>query len=224
MNKSVFLIPLLLIGCGDGGDKKNDPPKDDGYTNTSFSLENVTSLTAGKVYATELMESDKTGFADLYIKNQQETVVNGVLVTPQYRHFVVKESRFGSSTMAAPTWESTSYFDTATKNVISFQLSVTRSGMGPRIICTSLSPYHLPNQVKLGDKDSMPGFSCDNNIAFSAGSWRTEKADKGNLNFIVRTQTLDPEANIIDETTTYTIDPQGNILSVQINNLKSFTD
>lgn len=224
MNKSVFLIPLLLIGCGGGGDNKSNPPKDDGYTNTSFSLAKITNLTTGNIYSSELVNADKSQYGNISIDNWQETVANGVVVTPQYRSFIVKDSRFGSGTISAPHWEMISYIDTSTKNLISFQLSVTRSGMGPRVICTSSSPYHLPNQVKLGESDSMPGFSCDNNISFSAGSWRTEKADKGNLNFITRAQTLDSNGSVVDETTTYTIDPQGNIVSLQVNNLKSFTD
>lgn len=222
MRRYTFLISILFVGCG--GSNTGSDSKENDYTNKSFSLEKLITLTKDGGYSTELANTDKTTYADFSVVNLEETVINGVVVTPQYRRLVIKNSRFGSSTMSAPTWETISYIDTATKNLISFQLSITRSGIGPKINCLSTSPYHLPNQIKLGDRDNTPSFACDNNIVLAAGNWRTEKADKGNLNFIVSTQTLGEGASIIDETITYTIDPQGNIIGLKINNLKSFND
>lgn len=220
MNKSVLVMSLLLLGCGgnDKGDKQDD------IKDKNFSLAKITSLTQGTLYSSELVDKETSEYGYIKFENQPEVVVNGVMVTPQYRYFTYSHSRFGSGNISAPKWETTFNIDTATKNVISFKTFVSRSGMGPTINCASSSPYHLPTQVKLGDSDSTPSFTCDNNINLAQGSWRTENAGDGKLNFIIRTQTIDTSSSVIDETATYTIDTSGNILSLQINKLKSFTD
>jgi len=220
MKKSVFIIPLLLLGCG--GDNKSDST--DSTKNKSYSLEKVTSLTKGALYSSELMDKEIPLYGFVSIENQTETVINGVMVTPQYRYFTVKNSRFGSGNISAPVWETTSYIDTSTKNLISFTTFASSSGMGTRINCVSTSPYHFPAQVKPGDSDSTPGFTCDNNITIAPGSWRAESISNGNLSFIVQTQTVDTSGKIISETATYTLDAQGTVVSLQINKLKSFVE
>ncbi len=205
MRKSVLIVPLLLLGCG--SDKKNDST--DSTKSTFYSLEKITSVAKGSLYSSELLDKDISQYGFVSIENQTETVINGVMVTPQYRYFTVKNSRFGSSNISAPVWETTAYIDTATKNLISFTTFASRSGIGTRINCTSTSPYHFPTQVKAGDSDSTPAFTCDNNISIAPGSWRAESTTNGNLNFIVQTQTIDTSGKIISETITYTLDTQG---------------
>ena len=219
MKKSLFIISLLLVSCGGGNSSETQSPQ-----NKIFSLEKINSLTLGKFYSSELVDTNKSLYGFISIENQPEKVVNGVMVTPQYRSFTYSHSRFGSGNISAPKWETTFNIDTATKNLISFTTFVSSSGMGPTINCVSSSPYHLPSQVKVGDNDSTPSFKCDNNINFDRGSWSAEDAGNGNLNFVIRSKTIDTSSNIIDEIITYTIDSSGNIVSFQINALKSFSD
>ncbi len=220
MKKSALILPLILLGCG--SDHRGDTDTQNSYNNKYFSLAKVNDLTTGQIYSSELVNADQSHYGFLSVKNQQEEVLNGVLVTPQYRYLTITNQRYGSSNISAPVWETTSYIETATNNLISFKLSATAVGIGPIISCTSSSPYHLPDQVKLGDAESTPSFTCDGNITFAGGSWHTEAASEGNLNLIIKIQTLDQSSNIIDETTTYTIDPAGNILQVKVNDLVSF--
>lgn len=220
MNKSVFIIPMLLLGCG--SDNKSDAPND--TKDTYYSLEKVTSLAKGILYSSELIATEDPKYGFISIENQAETVINGVMVTPQYRRFTMTESRFGSGNISAPVWVSTFYIDTSTKNLISFSTFASRSGIGSRINCTSSSPYHFPAQVKSGDSDSTPGFSCDNNVRIAPGNWRAESTTNGNLNFVVQTETVDISGEIIKETLTYTLNTQGTIVSFQINKLKSVSN
>lgn len=220
MKKSVLIVPLLLLGCG--SDNKSDEANN--TQKTTYSLEKLTNLTKGSLYSSELLDKDTFQYGFVSIENKAETVLNGVLVTPQYRYFTVKNSRFGSSNMSAPVWETTSYIDTSTKNLISFTTFASRSGIGTKISCTSSSPYHFPAQVKVGDSGSTPGFTCDNNINIAPGSWRAESTTDANLNFIVQTQTIDTSGKAINETIIYTLDTQGKLVSMQINKLKSFSD
>ncbi|WP_062057454.1 hypothetical protein [Cellvibrio sp. OA-2007] len=220
MKKSVFIIPLILIGCG-GDDKSNTL---DTQPNKTYSLEKVVSLKSGVVYSSELFDSATTQYGFIAIENKPETVINGVMVTPQYRYFTVKNSRHGSGNISAPIWETTSYIDTATKNLISFTTFASQTGMGTRINCSSTSPYHFPAQVKSGDSDITPGFTCDNNITIAPGNWRAESTTSGHLDFIVQAQTVDISGSLINEVTTYTLDSGGAIVSLKINNLKSFSD
>lgn len=220
MKKITLMIPLLLLGCG--GDNKSDPTND--TENRTYSLEKVTSLTEGELYSFKLVSAETDQGGVVAITNRQETVVSGVIVTPQDRYFTITRRNAGSSNLSAPIWQTTYHIDTATKNLISFTTFASSGGIGTRINCSSSSPYHFPTQVKSGDSDSTPGFICDNDIMISSGSWRAESTSNGNLNFIVHTQTVDASGKIMNETTTYTLDPQGNVVSLQINELKSITE
>lgn len=223
MKKTLLIMSVLIASCG--SDNKSKPVNSEtNIEGKSFSLEKVNNLAPGVVYSSELKDTETTNYGYIKIENLPETTEDGVLITPQYRYFYYSHSRFGSGNISAPTWETTLNIDTTTKNLISFKTFVSSSGMGPKISCVSLSPYHLPTQIKLGDKDTTPGFKCDNNINIAPGSWHTEAGTDGNLKFIVRTQTIDLSGKIIDEDITYTITQQGNIVALQVNSLKSFSD
>jgi hypothetical protein len=221
MKKTILMAVIFLVGCG-GDNKNNDsnnPPE-----LKSYSLEKLTSLTPGVVYASEMKEAESGYYSLFEIENLSEKVESGVLVTQQRRFYDKSAVRFGSSRIGAPQWESIFNIETATKNLVSFQLFVSSSGMGPRINCVSSSPYHFPAQVKVGDSDRLPSYACDNNINLGPGAWSTADAGNGNLNFVVRTQTIDLSSQVIDEVITYTINQQGDIIATQINGLKSFKD
>lgn len=221
MKKTLLIVALLLAGCG--GDVSSNDNKNN-IKDKTFSLEKVNNLVQGDLYSTTLLDAESKQYGTFSIQNWQEEVVNGVVVTPQYRRFTYDHVRYGSSTISAPTRETTSYFDGATKNLISFKLLVTRSGMGPRLNCVSSSPYHFPSTIKLGDGDALPSFACDNNINLGIGSWSTADGGDGHLNFIVRTQTIDESSQVYEETAIYTIGEQGNIVAFQIGKYKSIKD
>jgi hypothetical protein len=220
MKKSVFIIPLLLLGCG-SDNKSND--KNDTKKNI-YSLEKITSLSPGTLYASELANTDTGGYGFIEIENKAEVVMNGVMVTPQHRHLTFTDQRHGSSNMAAPVWESTFYIDSATKNVIAFETFSSRVGMGTRITCTSSSPHHLPTQIEIGDSGIIPGFNCDNNISFPQSNWTATDAGNNNINVNIPNKSVDTSGAMIDQNIVYTLDINGSIVSFSIDDRKSFSD
>ncbi|HOY22396.1 MAG TPA: hypothetical protein PK002_04545, partial [Cellvibrio sp.] len=82
MKKSLFMISLLLVSCGGGNSSESQSPQ-----NKTFSLEKVNSLTPGKLYSSELVDTNASFYGFISIENQPEKVVNGVMVTPQFRSY-----------------------------------------------------------------------------------------------------------------------------------------
>ena len=224
MKKTFLMTLVFLAGCGGDNNSSSSSSSTTIPEPKSYSLEKLTSLTPGIVYTSEMKDAESGYYSLFEIENLSEKVESGVLVTQQRRFYDKSGTRVGSSRMGEPQWESIFNIETATKNLISFQLFVNRSDLGPRINCVSSSPYHFPAQVKLGDSDRLPSYACDNNINLGPGAWNTVDAGNGNLNFIVRTQIIDLSSQVIDEIITYTINQQGDIIATQINGFKSFKD
>jgi hypothetical protein len=191
-------------------------------------LEKINTLAPGSVYSSELWNYSPelmrpTSYGSIAIRNSSEEIINGVLVTPQNTHFKQTSTRVGTSALTPlKEWYTTTYYETATGNLISYDITPWQSSIPKSTVrCVSTSPYHFPSAVKIGDTAATPTFTCNNNLTLDQGNWRAEDAGNGNLKFIVTSNTFDYSNSLTTETRIYTLDPQGNIISFKIDNLES---
>jgi len=218
MKKALIVIGLLsLTACGGGGSgssnsgggSNNNSSTPVVVTPKTFSLQKINSTTLGTVYTAQLSGSDSDGnkyTGTVSMANRAEQVLNGVMVTP--RDLLLSITPVGGSTPSI-TSLGTSYVETATGNLIGLFVQSTTN-----VTCVSLSPYHMPASVKVGDFETSATLSCNDGTT-QEGVWRAEDAGSGNVRVTLSATTKKSSVVINTSDTSYTIDSAGTILSVK---------
>lgn len=192
-------IALISVGCSSGGGDSAPPPTD---PDTVFSLSGLQDDTIGTIYSTQLTGSDSntTSYTgSLAVANRVETMLNGVLVTPQ--DVIISLTGGGNSI----TVTATSYTDTN-----NFLISVVVQTTG--LVCTPVFPDTMPSSVKIGDFGILSTMVCDDNTT-QERSWRVVDGGNVTANIIASSITKDQFNNItavVD--VTYTINVSGDLL------------
>lgn len=170
---AILAITSLIAACGGGGGGGNDAPATTATDpNKEFSLSTFKSTNLGTVYSTQLSGSDSDGgqwTGSLSIANRSQTMVDGVLVTPQDS---LLSLTLGGSSFASG---GTTYID-ASGYILG---DISQDGT----VCTPAFPYQLPDVVKIGDFGLLPTETCSD-FTVTESSWRVEDAGNGFINFI----------------------------------------
>ncbi len=216
MRVGVVLAIFMSIFSGCGADSRHE----ENQNKMVFSLKNVNNIDHGEIYRANLVGIST--FGHILIENMQPDTINGVYVVPNLIHFERTSGSIGSGTLyPIESWKKINYIEIGTGNLISFTMHYDSPLLtGEPLTCNSLSPYHLPDEVKIGDFDTTPGFSCSDNTVLSRGSWRAESGGKNLLNLNIFSMTKNNLGNEIEVSITYTINSDGNIVAVNVNGLK----
>ncbi len=203
-------ITLLIASCGGGGGSSAPaaaPITPAGPTPTDpnqlFSLGAPQSTTLGAVYSIQFTGNDSNGLTysgSITLINRAETMLSGVLVTPQDALLVLTS---GGITV---TVTGTSFLD-SNGNLISFNIQTTG------LICTPVSPDNIPTTVRIGDFGILSTLVCNDNTT-SERNWRIEDGTNGTILFIETETEKDQFGTIIAVSDiTFRIDGNGNIVS-----------
>jgi len=189
-------VVVLISACGGGGGTSADP-------NQSFSLSKLQSTTLGTTYSAQLTGIDSRGntyTGSLAQANRTQTMLNGVLVTPQ--DVIINLSGGGTSVTV-----------TGTSNLDSSGNLISSVNQTTGTTCAPVSPGKIPVTVKIGDFGILATEVCSNNTTEET-NWRVEDAGNGNIrlvqNAIVKNSlnTITTSADV-----TFVIDGNGNIVS-----------
>lgn len=205
---ATLIAAATLTACGGGGGSDKSPAPSVTPTVKKVSLKKFNSTAVGVVYKTDITEVDSAGTnytGQFSITNLDQEVKNGVLTTP--RKVFVTSTVVGQTTVAF-TSTATSYYDSSTANLISMYL------LPAKVTCTSSSPYHMPDEVKVGDSDTMSTLTCDDKETLE-GSWRVEDADGGNIKLISNLTTKNGLGSVSTSDIEYTLDSTGTIIAVK---------
>ena len=129
----------------------------------------------------------------------------------------------GGTNNKSEQWKKILNFDSSSGNLISFSIVHFNIGIyGSTTKCISSSPYHMPDKISVGDSDSLPGFSCDNNVYLAGGSWIASSGGEGKVKLSISSKTINISGNVDDEEITYTFDQSGKVVEFKINDMLSF--
>ena len=206
MNKNIIILltSIFFVACGGGGGGGDPAPASTPTAqDQSFDLTKLQSTTLGTTYSTQLTGSDTNGInysGSFSIANRAQTMLNGVLVTPQ--DLLISLTGGGSSI----TVTGTSNIDT-NGNLISIVIQTTG------LTCTPVSPDKMPASVKIGDFAILSTLTCSDNTT-QERNWRVEDAGNGNIN-VISNGTIKDQFNTIVSITdvTITIDGNGNVIA-----------
>jgi hypothetical protein len=204
MKRIIIALGILLIsGCGGGGGGSTSTPTD---PNQQFSLAQLQSTTLGTVYSTQITGSDSWGgryTGALSIANRQQTMLGGVLVTPQDLLLSLSNAEMSL------TVTGTTYFDSD-----KYAISLYRQTDG--VTCTPSSPDKLPASVKIGDFGILSSLVCSDNTT-QERNWRVEDAGNGNIHLISGTVIRNQFNSLVGTgEATATINAQGNIIAFKV--------
>ncbi len=172
----------------------------------AFTLSKLESTKTGTIFSSKLSGNDSNGVrftGSFYMANREKIILNGESVTPQ--EFIISFSG-GRTSM---TYAGTRYTDTS-GNLVSVVVQTTGQ------TCKPVSPYTMPENVKIGDFAILPAMTCSDDTT-QERNWRVEDARNGNINFITNVAVknkLNTIVSVADITTT--LDGDGNILSFKI--------
>jgi len=256
MNRSLLLVVALLIGgCGGGGSGTNSSSESSNIiassstlsgsvssamsssqssVNREFGLHKFNSVAPGVVYSSRLEAINSLGYTvvgDIWIVNQAEELLNGILVTPRVIRFMECSNDCMGSNSLFPrvAWNFTYYIETTTGNLISFKQYKQSSHSSEEVVldCRSVSPYQMPSVIKSGDFGVTPGFNCGA-TTIDENSWSA--TGKGNDHLVLSIKykgyggTRSYQINEIEVfEILYTLDGEGNIVSLSAGGLSSKT-
>lgn len=171
--------------------------------NQSFSLSKFKSTTIGSVYKSKLTGSDSNGVnytGSIAIANRTQTLLNGILVTPQ--DSIISVTGGGKSL----TVTGTSNID-INGNLISVVIQTTG------LTCTPISPDMIPTSIKIGDFGILSTMVCNDNTT-QERNWRVQDAGNSTIN-LISNETIKNQFNTIISVSeaSYIIDGNGNMLS-----------
>ena len=200
----IFAICLCLSACGGGGGSDGGNTTTPTDPNQSFSLSKLQSTTLGTIYSTQLTGSDTDGITytgALSIANREQTMLGGLLVTPQDLIISLTDDEGFSITLTG-----TSYFDTS-GDLISTVIQTTG------LVCMPGFSDNMPTSVKIGDFGILSTLTCSDNTT-QERNWRVEDAGNGKIRVISNGTVKDQLNEIVSLTdVTFTIDGSGNIVA-----------
>ncbi len=195
---AIQVIAIVVSACGGGGGGGGGtvvPPPPPPVQ--EFSMSALKSANSGTVYVAQLSGSDSLGgqwTGSLSITNRSQTMVDGVLATPQETLFSIIISGVEISAGAITYIDGSGY----TLN------TVLEDGS----ICTPAFLYQLPDNIKVGDSGMPPTETCTNNVVIES-SWIAEGAGNGNINYVV-TRSISADKEIVEF---WTLNVAGNFLA-----------
>lgn len=172
----------------------------------AFTLAKLESTKTGTIFSSKLSGNDSNGArftGSFSLANREQTMLEGISVIPQ--EYIISISG-GKTSM---TFAGTRYID-INGNLISAVVQTTGQ------TCAPVSPYKMPETVKIGDFALLPAMTCSDNTT-QERNWRIEDAKNGNINFITNL-TVKNHLNTIVSTADVisTIDGDGNIVAFKI--------
>ena len=249
MNRNLLVVVALLIGgCGGGSSGTNNSSKSSNIIASSstlsssvinssatsssqssvsreFGLHKLNALMPGEVYASRLKGVNSVGttiHGDVLITNEKEELMDGILVVPRVISFkeYTGSGNGSNSLIPAEAWIITQYIEVSTGNLISFKRIFF--GYSDVQSCRSLSPYHMPATVNVGDSSLMPDFDCNGRL-LSGDKWTASAKEDDQISLNITYVMVDPFGKDENITINYVLDANGNIVSVTVKGLTTNT-
>jgi hypothetical protein len=206
MLKYLFMVLCLmsLMACGSsGGDDSESTPTSPTQT---FDVSKIYNTTLGTIYSTQLTGSDSNGtsYSGFFsVANRAQTMLGGVLVTPQDSLLNLTDGTSSSTSTA------TTNFDTS-GNRISIENQTTGLACIPAYLDSA------PTTVRIGDFDTRATLRCNDDTTIE-GSWRAEDGKNGTIKYITNATVKNQFSTITQViNSTIIVNGSGDIVSTKI--------